>query len=162
MLVVFVPAERVGGLDRHRWKLPRALHANPVDLVPQAPADADSNAVRVVAFGLTGCLDEVGRRPIEQPGFFKQLTSDLSDRDALTMADEQRDAELFLQLPDMSAERWLGHVQPLGRAPEVELLGDGDEVPQLAQLDREVHRCSLTPQPSCACAAIRTGEFEAP
>jgi hypothetical protein len=32
------------------------------------------------------------------------------------------------------AQGRLGHVQPLGRAPEVQLLGDGDEVAQLAEL----------------------------
>jgi hypothetical protein len=30
-------------------------------------------------------------------------------------------------------------MQPLGSAAEVQLLGDRDEVPQLAQLERNVH-----------------------
>jgi hypothetical protein len=32
-------------------------------------------------------------------------------------------------------ERWLRHVEALGGAPEVQLLGDREEVPEVAQLD---------------------------
>jgi hypothetical protein len=35
---------------------------------------------------------------------------------------------------DLLAQRRLGDVQPRGRAPEVQLLGDGHEVAQLTQL----------------------------
>jgi hypothetical protein len=49
---------------------------------------------------------------------------------------EQLDAELALECPDSLAERRLRHVQALGRPAEVQLLGDGDEVRQMAQ---EVH-----------------------
>lgn len=41
---------------------------------------------------------------------------------------EEWDPQLLLQFSNLSAERWLGHVQTLGRTAEVELLGDGDEV----------------------------------
>lgn len=40
---------------------------------------------------------------------------------------EQRDAQIALQQSDLLAQRRLGHVQPLGGAPEVQLLRDGDE-----------------------------------
>ena len=39
-------------------------------------------------------------------------------------------AELALELLDLPAQRRLGHVQALGGAPEVQLLGDGDETGQ--------------------------------
>jgi hypothetical protein len=48
---------------------------------------------------------------------------------------EQRHAEGALELPDLLAQPGLGDVQPLGRAPEVQLLGHGDEVAQVTQLD---------------------------
>ena len=54
--------------------------------------------------------------------------------DAARRAHEQLDAELGLELPDRLAQRRRGHVQPVGRAREAELLGDRDEVAQVAQL----------------------------
>ena len=49
---------------------------------------------------------------------------------------EQLDAELIFQLADLLGERWLGHMQALGGAAEVPLLGDCDEVVQLADVQR--------------------------
>ena len=46
---------------------------------------------------------------------------------------EQRDTDLGLELPDLLAERGLRGVQPAGGAREAQLLGHGDEVPQVAQ-----------------------------
>jgi hypothetical protein len=40
--------------------------------------------------------------------------------------------------PDQKQRR-LRHLQPLGGAPEVQLLADRDEVAQLSQLDRKIH-----------------------
>ena len=42
--------------------------------------------------------------------------------------------DFFFQFPNGAAQRWLRHVQPSSGAPEVELLGDGEEVAQLAEL----------------------------
>jgi len=41
---------------------------------------------------------------------------------------EQRDTQLVFEPPDLLAEGWLGDVQSLRSAAEVELLGRGDEV----------------------------------
>ncbi len=49
---------------------------------------------------------------------------------------EQLHAERRLERLDPLAERRLGDVQPLGGAAEVQLLGDGDEVAEVAH---EVH-----------------------
>jgi hypothetical protein len=51
-------------------------------------------------------------------------------------AREELGPELVLQQPDLVAQRGLRHVQPLGRPAEVQLLGDGDEVAQVAELHR--------------------------
>jgi hypothetical protein len=48
--------------------------------------------------------------------------------------DEQLDTEVDLEPSDGSAEWLLGHMEPLGRAGEVQLLGDDDEVAQEAQV----------------------------
>ncbi len=47
---------------------------------------------------------------------------------------EELAAQLVLQQPDLVAQRRLGHVEPLGRAAEVQLLGDRHEVAELTQL----------------------------
>jgi hypothetical protein len=39
-------------------------------------------------------------------------------------------------LLDLLAQRRLRHMQPRGRSPEVKLLGDGDEVTELPQLQQ--------------------------
>src|SRR4051812_27120068 len=51
---------------------------------------------------------------------------------------EQGQAHLDLELPDLLAQRRLGHVQPLGGTAEVEVLGDREEVLQLTQLHDEI------------------------
>jgi hypothetical protein len=48
---------------------------------------------------------------------------------------EQRHAELLLEAGDRGAQRLLGDVQAPRRAGEVKVLGDGDEVAQVPQLD---------------------------
>ena len=44
-------------------------------------------------------------------------------------------AELLLERLDLPAQRGLGDVQRFGRAPEVQLLGDGDEPADLDQIE---------------------------
>ena len=53
--------------------------------------------------------------------------------DAAARALEQRAAELGLERANLLAERRLGDVQPRGGTPEVQLLGDGDEIAKLAE-----------------------------
>ncbi len=47
---------------------------------------------------------------------------------------QQWDTDVRFQLLDLLAERRLRGVQPLRRASKVQLFGDRDEVPQMAQL----------------------------
>ena len=54
--------------------------------------------------------------------------------DLALVAQQQLRADLLLERADLLAQRRLGHVQALGRAAEVQLLGDGDEVAQVAEL----------------------------
>ncbi len=60
-------------------------------------------------------------------------------RDAARRADEERASDQLLELADLLGERRLGHVQAAGRAAEVELLRDGDEVAQVPELELRVH-----------------------
>jgi hypothetical protein len=66
----------------------------------------------------------------------------LGQRDATAVAVEQGDAEAPLHLCDRPRQRWLGDAETLGRPAEVQFLGDGDEVPELADL-QHVHRPTI-------------------
>jgi hypothetical protein len=52
---------------------------------------------------------------------------------AMARPNEELDTELAFQLADLLRERWLSDVQPFGRASEVQLLGDRDEVAKMAE-----------------------------
>jgi hypothetical protein len=55
-------------------------------------------------------------------------------RDASSSPMEKIDAQLELELPDLLAQRGLSEMQTLGRTPEVQLLGDGNEVAKSTKL----------------------------
>ena len=55
--------------------------------------------------------------------------------DLVRGAPEELDADELLERADLPAQRRLRQVQLLGGAPEVELLGDGDERAQVPELD---------------------------
>jgi hypothetical protein len=63
---------------------------------------------------------------------------------------EQLDAQLGLELADLRGERRLGHVQPLGGATEMALLGHRHEVPQVTQ----IHTSSIS-----ISSDMRTSEY---
>ena len=46
----------------------------------------------------------------------------------------RRTSEARCELADLLAQSRLGHVQQISGAAEMQLFGDGDEVPQLSQL----------------------------
>jgi hypothetical protein len=64
----------------------------------------------------------------------EQRATGVGELDVAGGATEQLDAEVGLQAPDRGAQRLLGHVQARRCAREVQLLGDGDEVAQKAQV----------------------------
>ena len=78
-----------------------------------------------------------GDRAVElgehRPGVAQERLAGRRQLDPPARAGQQREPELVLQRPDLLAERRLGDVQPRGGAPEVQLLGDGDEITQLAK-----------------------------
>jgi hypothetical protein len=84
--------------------------------------------------------DRLGRRhrvvevAQEPAGPVQQGVSGQGELDPVGGAAQQVAPDQALQGPDLAAQRRLGQVQPRRRPPEVEL--DGDERPQVAQLDR--------------------------
>jgi len=60
------------------------------------------------------------------------------ERDLPLSTREELDADLALQLTDLLTERRLSGFEPLRGPAEIQLLGDGDEVPEMAQFDRRL------------------------
>jgi len=54
--------------------------------------------------------------------------------DGTAVTVEQADLQVALERLDLLGQRRTRNVQPLGRATEIQLLGDGHEVAQLTQL----------------------------
>jgi hypothetical protein len=80
-------------------------------------------------------------------GLGEEQPAGLGQRHAPARALEEPHAELALERLDLQAERRLRHMQPLGRPPEMQLLGNGDEIPEMAQLhDVDTHRISISHQ----------------
>jgi hypothetical protein len=69
----------------------------------------------------------------------EQRAPGVRELDAAGRAVEERRPQLFLQLPDLRAERLLGEVQPRCGAGEVQLLRHRDERPQVTQLEARAH-----------------------
>ena len=68
-------------------------------------------------------------------------------------------ADLLLELADLLAERRLGHVQPLRRAAEVQLLGDGDEVAKVSELHATAMMVGAWTSSTHATGMIRLGQL---
>ena len=66
---------------------------------------------------------------------------------------EELHAELGLQLLDLTTQRRLGHVQALGGASEMQLLGDGDETAQVTHLHGFANRSIGIPN-FCKCRGL--------
>ncbi len=75
-------------------------------------------------------------------GMFVEQPSGLGQPQGPGVAVEQLDADLVLELADLAAQRRLGDVEDLGRAGEVPLIGDGDEVAKVAQFHNHTYRVS--------------------
>ena len=51
----------------------------------------------------------------------------------VAVALQEFDADFLFQLTDLHPQGGLGNMEPFRRAPEVQLLGGGHEIPQMAQ-----------------------------
>ena len=72
----------------------------------------------------------------QPPGPVEQRLARDRQLDAVRGAAQEIAAQQQLEPADLTAERGLGEVEAVRRAPEVELLGDGDERSEVTQLDR--------------------------
>jgi hypothetical protein len=67
-------------------------------------------------------------------GLAQEQLPGLGQLDGAARPDQERPAQLAFQVLDLLRERRLGDAEALRGAPEVPLLGDGDEVTEVAQL----------------------------
>jgi hypothetical protein len=67
----------------------------------------------------------------DRPRFVQESVAGLRQLDPMLRANEKIDPQLFLEVANLLGKRRLGGVQPRGRVPEVELVGDGDEVSEV-------------------------------
>ena len=95
----------------------------------EAHGDAAGLAARRAAGPCRGAID----RGQHRLGIGQEGAAGVGQRDAARMADEQRRLDLLLQRLDLLRQRRLLHVQLLGRARDVALVGHGDEVAEMAQ-----------------------------
>ena len=97
----------------------------------EAEAD-DARRAGVDAAGqVTGAVDQV-EHPV---GLVEEGRAGAGQLDPAVVALEQRRADRLLQLLDLARQRRLGHLEALGGPTEVQLLGDGDEGPDLVEGD---------------------------
>ena len=101
-------------------------------------------------------VDALLRRGQQPPRPLQERRARRRQRDRPRRARQQRRADDRLQPPDLLRERRLGHVQPPRRAAEVQLLGDRDEVAQVAQLQSGIHTADGYRSPTIQILDIST------
>jgi hypothetical protein len=116
--------------------VPEHAHQGRHQVVGQRGEEPDPQFALLAASRATHGLDRTLGLREHRPRLAEQHGADVGELDSTGAPLEQLDPELRLQRADLLGERLLGDVQPPGRAGEVALLRDGDEVAQLAQLRR--------------------------
>jgi hypothetical protein len=107
-------------------------HARDVGRERRDRADRDTPAQQAGEL-VDGAAHRLGGRD-RRAGVDEHGGADLGRADGPRAAVEERVAELGLEALDLGADARLGDVQALGRAGEASLVGDRDEIAQLAQL----------------------------
>lgn len=116
---------------------PEGLADHRERLEASAPAKADPDAAELARRRASRGRDRqvgLGQGP---PGALEQRPAGFGESDLPGAAAQHVGAELLLELADRDAQGWLGHVQSVGGAAEVQLLGDCDEIAQVAQLHHQ-------------------------
>jgi hypothetical protein len=105
----------------------------PVHLLAVREADSKDRLLRTG--GTSCCRDRLGRLAKRQAGMIEKGAAGGRQLDAARAADEELRTHLMLEIAQLPAERRLRGMKPLlGRDGETALLGDGDEVAEMAKL----------------------------
>jgi len=105
--------------------------------------DAQAQRPEHACFGLLSDLPRTLGGGDQLAAFVNKSSAGLRERDLAGRAIEQASPELAFKPQDRLAQGRLGHVQTPGRAPEVQLLGDREEVEGLTNLYHESLGLSL-------------------
>ena len=89
---------------------------------PNSPRDAASDEL-----GLVGLLERRAR-------FLEEALADMGECDAAGLAGEELGAEHGLERLDLRAQRRRRNIELARRAREMQLVGDGNEIPEMAEL----------------------------
>src|SRR5262249_10327707 len=116
----------------------KGAHDRGQELVRDRADVADREPAGLAARGAPGQVGGALRRGQGAARLAEEGDAGVGQAAPAVRAIEQADAELVLERADLLAERRLRHVQAGGRAREVQLLGDGDEVAEVAELHRDV------------------------
>src|SRR5262245_35734077 len=106
------------------------------------PAEPNAEAAQLARAGTLRRCERSLRLGERAPGPGKECSASVCQRDLSTRAPEELCTELCLELPDRDAERRLRHLKLSGGTAEVELLGNGNEVPKVAQLGHSLSASS--------------------
>jgi hypothetical protein len=96
---------------------------------------ADAQLAGFAALGAPGLFDRLVHLGEDGAGFGQEARP-ASVSSTRRLSRRNRHVHLALELADLLAQWRLRHAQPLGRAAEVQLVGDGDEIAQMAEFDR--------------------------
>jgi hypothetical protein len=106
---------------------------NPFGQIRRAPTDI-AKPHRLGVRETNGLHPQLVSMRQQVSSLWKQCRTRRGQHDSPAVAIEESDFEVTLQSLDLLGERRTGDVQPVSGPAEVQLLGDGDEVAQLAQL----------------------------
>ena len=135
----------------HRGRLPAEGEDRGGDLRRQrrGAGHADAQLAGFAALGTPGLFDGFVHPGEDRAGFGQEGAAGLGQRHPAAVAQEQAHVHFAFELADLLAQWRLRHAQPLGRAAEVQLVGDGDEIAQMAEFDR--HAASVGDAAKRAC-----------
>jgi hypothetical protein len=104
---------------------------------PAGDAGQEADAKRRLVGGVPEDADEA---VVRRGDLAEEALAGRGQRDAPARAVEQALPELVLERSQALADARLGDAQPLRSAAEVQLVGEGEEDADLAELDRLPHR----------------------
>jgi hypothetical protein len=85
-------------------------------------------------------LDNILDLTKNRPGMLLKNQASWSQQNMFASTLKQGDAQARLQVTDLLRDAWLGYSQPVRRSAKTSGLGYGQEVAQMADIERLVHR----------------------
>ena len=125
--------ENILAFDLDRGPALAMLEYHFADRSSQPGGDADSHNSGFSLLRVPRSFRCVTRLHDQLSGLLQKHVSRFGQLHAPIIAHQQRDAQIFLQCPDLTAQRWLRNVQLLRSLPEIEVFRNGDEVSNVTQ-----------------------------